>query len=227
MSTAIVVLIIIAAIVVALVVLIRRETARTKRVIAVAQELGMRVTNDKNIFKEIGTELFSWGAERNASNALEATIDKRRALLFEYAASDGGNEPGKAVFLTVTAFASPEHNLPSFVLGKKGLLNFGAVDIEAGPEFAGRFVVSGKDKGAILSLFTPSLINFLISTELDKQWTLEGAGNWLVFHRGEKRLPTEQWRSFLEGTSQIAGQFYSVARSFDASHSGTQAATGS
>jgi hypothetical protein len=197
---------IVAAIAVTFLVTWQRGKARKQRVIEVGQGLGLSPIT--TIPSHFGTELFHQGHDRQfLQPALEGTVNGRRLLLFDYSYSSGSDDNPITYFLTAVAFACPEQDLPSFGLKKRSLLNRG-IKIEGNLEFAKRFCVSGKDQTAIRSLFSPSLVNFLTATELERQkFILEGAGNWLVFYG--RTLKPGHYRSFLEQTSQVAGGFCS------------------
>ncbi|HLW54419.1 MAG TPA: hypothetical protein VKW06_16405 [Candidatus Angelobacter sp.] len=202
----IIVLGIVAAIAVVFVLFWRGTKARMQRVIALGQELGLSPVAE--IPLHFGTKLFKQGYKSDFHQpALEGTINGRRLLAFDYTYSSGADENALTYFWIVVAYALPEQNLPSFGLQKRSLLKHG-IAIEGNLDFAKRFCVSGEDPAAIRSLFSPSLVSFFTSTELDKQkFMLEGAGNWLVFYG--RTLRAEHYRSFLEQTSQIASGFCS------------------
>ena len=205
MTITILVLLVIAAAITALIVRsVRRAKARMQGVIAVAQEFGLSPI--EKVPWQFGTKVFDLGVnQKPCQPALEGTINGRRILLFDFSYDTGSGEDASTHFMTVAAFAFPGQNLPSFQLGRRSILGRG-IEIEGNPEFAKRFRLTGEDQAAIRSLFTPSLVNLLASTELDKQKVaLEGAGDWLVFYRGT--ISAGQCRSFLEQTSQIASGF--------------------
>jgi hypothetical protein len=184
----------------------KRGKARGQQVVAVGQGLGLSPIT--TIPSHFATKLFKKRDNPQfLQPALEGTINGRRLLVFDYSYSSGTDENPLTFFRTVVAYALPEQNLPSFGLQKRSLLKRG-IQIEGNLDFAKRFCVSGEDPAAIRSLFSPSLVSFLTSTELDKQkFMLEGAGNWLVFYG--RTLRAERYRSFLEQTSQIVIGFCS------------------
>lgn len=186
----------------------RRQKAFTETVRALASELGWTVVNGNGALSvetyRFGTDLFR-KAEPSAAHAIEGTIGGLRAVLFEYSYERGSGDEAQTVRQTVTAFSNKAVSLPAFDLRKKQLssrLSFHKIKIENSPEFSKRFVVTGADASAVQRLFSPALVNFLLSN-FDDTLRLEAAGQWIVLTTG-KKLPAESWKSFLEQSSQIA-----------------------
>lgn len=186
-----------------------------------AQQLGW--TLHAGGLKLADTPCFSGKTNPRVENVMKGSASGLHALMFDFLYDEeiSGAEGGSSTVTTkwtIAAFSSPQYQLPSFVLKKKGLNRKSPDRIEMAdqPEFDKRFVLTGKDKPSISSLFEPHLVSFLLSTNHDARLCLEGAGPWLVFYyenvlRRGKCLSPKQWAGFLQETSQIATRFLQMA----------------
>jgi len=195
---------------------ILRPKKRKQALSELAQQLGWTLNTDR--LKLAATPCFTGKDKPRVDNVMEGSVSGLRARMFDFRYDEGGDDATVTRVLTTAAFSSPEHQLPTFVLKKKGL--FGSsrdrVEVAGQPEFVKHFVVTGKDKLSISSLFNPQLVDFLLSTNHNKEkLCLEGAGPWLVFYRqktlGGAKLSPKQWAAFLQETSQIAAGFFQIA----------------
>jgi hypothetical protein len=192
---------------------------RTRSLAAVAQQLGFSFSEaDANFLgdTQLAAPLFTTGDDRMAENIMEGSVGGLRTVLFDYRfeVPNTGEAAGTVTRTqSVAAFASPSHQLPSFRLQKKRLLSlsFTRVDVEGSPEFSKRFFLTGKDAEGVRRTYSPQLVNFLVTANVNEKCFIEGAGRWLAFYQPGKRLPPNEWAGFLGQASPIAAGFFQNA----------------
>ena len=167
------------------------------------------------------TGLFEGGEKRLARNAMQGAALGFRTLLFDYrhtvdvggVGTEGGGSSER--FYTVAAFESKRHNLARFELRKrKLLLARQKIRLVGNLEFSKRFTVTGADTAGAGRLFTPQLLNFLVSANLSPKWHIEASGSWLVFWM--KQIKPKRLRKFFQDTSVIASGFFQNCGSLEA-----------
>lgn len=193
-----------------------RSFRRTRALSILAQQLGLTFTEEYGM--RLAIPSCAKGEKPRAQHVMEENISGLRVMIFDYLfdVEQGFGDEKQTVTRTWTmaAFSSPKHSLPTFSLEKKRFISLTSdrVVLEGYPEFATRFSLAGKDKEAVSALFNPQLIGFLLSTNPNAKWSLEGSGSWVVFNRGSG-LPLKSWTTFLQETSQAAAGFFQNAAS--------------
>lgn len=205
-----------------IVVWVRWERTRTRALATLAPQLGLSIVNSNlsSWLTSLGlsANLFSKGQGRSGrlKNAIEGIVGELHVALFDYSYNKPGNYTGDGpdvgipVSQTVAAFTGAKKNLPAFVTRTGRLLQSSKnkVEIKGSPEFSERFVVFGTDVEAVQELFCPALTAFLLTTSLEGDLVIEGAGIWLVLYRDGRRVPLEQYQSFLDESSHLATGFF-------------------
>jgi hypothetical protein len=198
-----------------------RSKRRKQALSELAQQLGW--TSKAGGLKLAATSCFSGKTKPRVDNVMEGSASGLRAQMFDFLYDEemDGPEGGSSTvtrILTIAAFSSLQHQLPSFALKKKGLIGKSRdrVEVLGQPGFIKRLVLTGKDKASISSLFDPQLVTFLGSASRNERLCLEGAGSWLVFYYENafgqgKRLSPKKWAGFLQEASQIAAGFFQIA----------------
>jgi hypothetical protein len=134
--------------------------------------------------------------------------------LFDYQFTVGGGRYSHTYRQTVAAYSKTGVNLPIFEIKARGLWQkiFGgkAINFESHPEFTRRCYVRSDDELKTRELLTPGLLSFLEALDSNKKWRLEGDGETLLVYRSEKRVKPPDFRTLLEETSSLAGQFFAL-----------------
>lgn len=197
-----------------------RERFRTRSLKALAPQIGFSMVNGDGKLClcdfRFDSPLFHIGEGRKnlAWNAMEGVAARLQTVLFDFfwetevsSTPDDGTSNGRQ---TVAAFAAPNTELPSFRIMRKGPMTWfvgDKVQIDNNPEFAKRFVVTGKNQVAVQALLRPPLTSYLVSAQLQEKMIIEGSGPWLFFYRRKKRIAPPQWKDFLDQTSNVANDF--------------------
>ena len=140
-----------------------------------------------------------------------------RAFLFDYIYIIGGGRSSKTIKQTVGAYCKDNAQLPQFNLQPQGLMHKlwdkvvqKDITFDSNPNFGQRYVLRSPDTERTRVVFTPALLTFLESLDPQKKWQIEGMGNTLLVYRGGKKAKPEAFRTFLEETSTLANQFFSL-----------------
>lgn len=194
----------------------RRTQARTQAWLTLRTELGLEPVDNAgeipadNLPFKIG--LFEGGENRWACNAMQGAALGFRTLFLDYQYTEWQSQLEGGVksvdrFYTVAAFENKQHNLARFELRKrKRLLARQKIKLEGNLEFNKHFTLTGADAAGVGGLFTPQLLNFLVSANLSPKWHIEASGSWLVFWM--KQLQPKNLARFLQDTSLITASFF-------------------
>ena len=181
------------------------EKARSEKLKAVADQLGLQFHLDGDIAvrNAIGQlRLFNQGHGRKTRNMLSGRTEDVDVAIFGYRYKTGSGKHQHTHQQTVISFQSPHLSLPEFELRPEHVFHkigqaFGYkdIDIASHPEFSKRYVLRGQNEAAIREMFTPELLEFL---ESQKGVSIEAPNNQLIYYRAGKRIKPENVRSFME-----------------------------
>ena len=137
-----------------------------------------------------------------------------RAVLFDYQFTVGRGRYSHTYKQTVAAYSKTGAYLPIFEIRARGFWQkvFGnkGINFDSHPEFTRRSYVRSDDELKTREVITPGLLSFLEQGDPNKKWRLEGDGEILIVYRSEKRVKPPDFRTFLEETSSLAGQFFAL-----------------
>ena len=140
-----------------------------------------------------------------------------RVFLFDYKYTVGGGKSSRTYGQTVAAYCKTGVNLPSFSLQPQGLMHklwdavvHKDITFDSNPNFPQRYALFSLEGERTRILYTPALLSFLEGLDPQKKWQLQGLGDTLIIFRGGKKSKPEDFRTFLEETSALAGQFFSL-----------------
>lgn len=69
------------------------------------------------------------------------------------------------------------------------------------------FVVNGRYEADVQKPLTPGFLRSVVSSPASEKLIIEAAAPWLVVYRRGRRIPPEQWESFLHEAGAIASTF--------------------
>ena len=191
----------------------RCEARRQAAPARVAAELGMgSVPEDHALLNQLGGIAFSLpGGLTRATSVMRGTTTRGSpALLFDYHVTFSVGNNTSTLELTVAAFDLASEPLPVFdAEGRQDwstrLINKAladkVIDFPDDHDFTRYFNVTGGDAQAVRRLLNPDARAFL--TRRRAEWTFRSNGRWLVMYRSHKRLKPEDYRSFVEGASEV------------------------
>ena len=196
----------------------RRKAALT----AIALQMGFNYEGEAWSNPEqaphLETPIFNKGRSREFSNIMTGSTAGFRTSLFDYRFVVGGGKSSQTYSQTIASFTNPGISMPEFELQPEGIMQkigdvfvHKDIDFDSHPEFSRRLQLRSPEEGKTRELFTPTLLTFLEGLEPSKKWRLEGVKKTLLIYRSKKRVKPEEFRAFLEETSAIATQFFSLA----------------
>jgi hypothetical protein len=187
-----------------------------------AQGIGFTYEGDdwigRNSAPLLETALFGKGHEAQFKNITTGARAGLRVSLFDFSYSVRGVRGSGTVTQTVGTYSKNGVYNPYFqlwpgdtfdkVLDKVTHKN---IYFESNPEFARHFVLRSPSEDKIRALFTPALLTFLEQPNSRAGWVVEGAGDTIVIYCPGWKAPPAELRSFLDRTSLIANNFFSLA----------------
>ena len=190
----------------------RREKARSDRLQAVAEQLGLQFHHrgDPTVLNTFGQlRLFSQGRGRKTRNMLSGRTRDVDFAIFGYRYTTGGGKHRQTHRQTVICIKSPQLALPEFEVRPENVFHkigqaFGYrdLDIDSHPVFSSRYLLRGSDEAAIRRLFVPELIAFLESQDAV---SIEAANDLLIYYRAGKRIDPEKTQPFMEDGFRVYG----------------------
>ena len=199
------------------------DRERANKVEAFARSLGVPFRRNPTQADEhlpIGCSLEQKGTNHTITNVLEAVRSEELALvLFDYKYTTDSNpldlldddDSSQTYNQTVARIQSPLLKLPSFnlfpetILKKVGKL-FGGSDINFPdtPDFSDQYILRGGNEGALRSVFTPALREFLKGLQ---HLTIEGADDVLFVYRWQRRTKPDQLAALIEENKRLLALF--------------------
>jgi len=121
----------------------------------------------------------------------------------------GGSSSDNKEYQTVFFLQSAQLGLPEIwmkpetIAHKLGeLLGFGDIDFVRFPKFSGQYRLTGGDEEYIRHHFTDEVLNYFT---VNKGWTVEGLGFYLLFYRKGTLIPSAQIEDFYKRGQEIYG----------------------
>ncbi len=166
---------------------------------------------------QLQTALFHRGHSKRFRNIMTGSVAGLRAYLFDYKYTVGGGRSSRTYSQTVAAYGKTGIQLPTFNLRPQGLMHklwdamvHKDITFDSNPNFAQRYVLRSDEVERARTVFTPPLLSFLEALDPQKKWQMEGMGDTLIIYRAGKKAKPEAFKAFLEETSGLAGQFFSL-----------------
>lgn len=121
----------------------------------------------------------------------------------------GSGNADKRVYQTVFFLQSAQLGLPELWLKPETLkhkfgelLGFTDIDFVRFPRFSGQYRLTGGDEEYIRHHFTDEVLNYFT---INKGWSMEGLGFYLLFYRRGTLIPTDQIEAFYRRGQEIYG----------------------
>jgi hypothetical protein len=183
---------------------------RNRALIDTAQQLGLKFEGENwapgSQAPQLETPLFEHRTDEQIRNIMSGTREGLAVSFFDYWYGRGKGHREQ----TLAAF-SQQVWLPSFELGPRSIIRGMGIHFESHPDFAKRFRLSSVDPEKTRELFTPGMLSFLESFDLNSKWRLEGSGLTLVVYRSGKKVGPQEFLSFVEETTRIAKTFFHLS----------------
>jgi hypothetical protein len=196
-----------------------RGRKRLQDMAASAQKFGFSFTpwEGPSSTPKYPTELFQKYPRGSLKNVLSGQYASMPVQVFDYSYSSGSAQNSTTTSQTVAVYTQPA-DLPYFALGPGGLagkiidaLEHQNVPLNSSSSFSRHYAVRGPDPERIRSLFNSRLLSFVEALDHSKQWHIEGAGKTLVVYRWNRRVKPSDLENFLQETSSIAQQFFTLS----------------
>jgi MYXO-CTERM domain-containing protein len=198
----------------------RGERRRREGVSAVAAQMGFA-------FEAQGALISDWRALRafrkrpgqKVQNILRSRWRDTEALFFDYEWAEPGGEPGTgggSGSQSMAVFRVGGRTLPSFHVQPGVLLNrvpawagsaLGIVTFDSpNPDFGRHYVVGASrgDQAAVRQLFSVGVQSSFAMLDTNHEWSIEGAGEWLVLYRLDRLTQPETYVDFVHKATAIA-----------------------
>jgi len=128
--------------------------------------------------------------------------------IFDYSFQTwGGSGSDNRVYQSVFFLQSAQLGLPELWLQPetiahklKALMGFDDIDFVRYPKFSGQYRLTGEDEEYIRYHFNDAVLNFFT---LNKGWSMEGLGFYLVFYRRGMLIPSAQIEEFYKKGKEI------------------------
>ena len=166
---------------------------------------------------QLQSPLFSRGHATTFRNIMTGSAAGRRAYLFDYKYTVGHGRSAHTYNQTIAAYCKDGVQLPSFCLYSQGLMHklwdavvHKDIGFDSNPNFGERYVLRSDEAERTRAVFIPPLLSFLESLDPQKKWQIEGRGDTLIVYRSGKKVKPADFKFFLEETSALSGQFFSL-----------------
>jgi hypothetical protein len=198
-----------------------KKRAHTAKLNQIAQQLGWTFHESAPLTSIPARERFSLFTQKGATgnsirNVMSAKVHDAEALAFEYAysvltASAEGTTQTTTKTQTVAYFASPQLNLPEFVLRPKGVthklaaaLGHSDIAFDSHPLFSKKFLLRAPEEHAVRRVFRPAALAFF---ENNPNLWAEGNGNELLVYRLSQTVKPEELHDFLDRAQSLLNVF--------------------
>lgn len=157
-------------------------------------------------------DLFQHGRSRMVSNALSRSTDRGgRLIACDYRYTTGGGKNSSVHHCSVVLIQVPGARIPAFSLQPENFLHrffelvgLKDIDFSEDEEFSKKIHLRGEDENAVRAFFNPELRAALSA---QTTWLVDGAGEWLAFHRPNHRVRPEEIGAFIEEARALAEFF--------------------
>jgi len=180
----------------------------------VARQLGMTYTaKDEYGYKSLLADfkLFQKGTSKKIINLLHKKEEgfELEIFIFDYHYVISSGKSSVKYKQTVFFIKSKKLGLPQFSLQPEHFfhrigtyLGMQDIDFESHPEFSDQYLLKGEDEDLIREKLDENFRSFFT---IEKNWTLEGIGYFMVFYANKKLLPPEEITDFYAKGKEIYG----------------------
>jgi len=152
--------------------------------------------------------LFKQGESSSFKNVIQGRLDGQDIKFFDYSFEiNGGGETNTTQTQTVIVFNVKDKKLPAFELRPEyfyhkigALVGYNDIDFQEDPQFSKKYLLKGKDEGAIRNLFHSQIRNYFLKNE---KWCVEGDGQWLIVYKAGRTTRVDSLSQFLHQTFEI------------------------
>jgi hypothetical protein len=202
---------------------------RTDGMRTAAQEIGFTFEGDEWAdplhARFLATALFARGRRVAFRNIMSGSRDGLKTRVFDYKLRIGNGRNSHTEAQTVGAFSKEGMYLPYFEMRPNKPFDWVVdavthknIHFESNPEFAKHCFLQSPLEKDLRPIFTPALLTYLEQLNVQKKWSIEGAGNTLIIFHSRKKCSPAELRTFLDETSSIASSFLNLGNcSADAS----------
>jgi hypothetical protein len=191
-----------------------QEKQRREQMQAVAARMGFSFSaeGEAGLRESLGHfHLFSQGRSRKTRNVMRREIHGVAVVLFDYQYTTNSSRHSNIHRQTVLLFETERLRLPFFTLRPQGLFRklaaafgYGGLDFPAHPVFSDVYLLKGSDESRIRDLFSGEALSYY---ERRSNLCTEGAGQQLVFYRGNGREDPGSMDGFLEQGLEVLDLF--------------------
>lgn len=155
-----------------------------------------------------GLSLFLRGHSTEAADMLTPSADVPGSVwFFDYTYITGSGKTQARHDFTLGLFRLEKASFPVFELRPETLMDklgaiigFEDIDIPGFPEFSRKYLLKGKDPGAILAFFSPARINYF---EQNPGWGVEAAGQYIAVYSGNVFQKVKTYPAFMASAKAL------------------------
>ncbi|MEZ4951164.1 MAG: hypothetical protein R2784_17530 [Saprospiraceae bacterium] len=147
-------------------------------------------------------KLFNQGIKKSIFNMMHKKTDffEEQVYLFDYKYVISTGKATQKFYTSVFFIQSKELGLPEFLMKPENFfhkigsfLGMQDIDFEESPEFSNQYLLKSDDEYRLRKLFDEDMLKMFT---VEKNWTLEGIGYFMVFYRHNYLLNMQTLESF-------------------------------
>ncbi len=178
---------------------------RTKEMEETASMLGMDYQEKDeygmlSLLKDF--KLFKKGTSKRINHIIRSKdlVEGLDISIFDYRYTISTGKSAHTYHQTVFFVQSKDLELPEFYMKPEhffhkvaAYLGWEDIDFESHPTFSDQYHLKGDDEESIRKMMNEEVLHFFT---IEKEWSLEGIGYFLIFYRNKKRLSKEEIKEF-------------------------------
>ena len=173
-----------------------------------AQSRGLSFSKEEPHIRGLPSfHLFKQGGSSSFKNVIQGHLDGQDIKFFDYSFEINSGETNTTQTQTAIVFNVKDKKLPAFELRPEyfyhkigALVGYNDIDFQEDPQFSKKYLLKGKDEGAIRNLFHSQIRNYFLKNE---KWCAEGDGQWLIVYKAGKKAKVDSLPQFLNQTFEI------------------------
>ena len=154
-------------------------------------------------------KLFRTGTRKQIFNLMQRKgpfLDEQMAI-FDYRYTISTGKSTKHFFTTVFFIQAKSLSLPEFMMKPENFfhkigsfLGMQDIDFEEHPKFSDQYLLKGEDEERIRDIFDENVLKFFT---VEKNWSMEGVGYFLILYQHDKLLPERSIENFYRKGMQL------------------------
>ncbi len=157
--------------------------------------------------------LFRTGRQKTIFNLMQwkDAFMEEQVYVFDYAYTRGSGKSKKRYLQTVFFMDSKHLGLPEFLMKPETFfhkvgeyLGMQDIDFESHPKFSDQYLLQSDDEERLRGLVNDEILHFFT---VEKNWSLEGIGYFMIFYKKDRLLSPATVKHFYDRGMALYGQF--------------------